>query len=54
MLTEDEGVKAIQFLVSMGGGSEPEEVSRRNWNNFSDYEKEQTEAAYNMLKPKTN
>ena len=50
MLTEDEGVKAIQYLLKISGQSEPEEVSRANWNNFKDWEKEQTERTYNMLK----
>jgi hypothetical protein len=54
MLTEDEGVKAIQYLLSINNQSEPEEISRKNWNSFSDNEKEQTEAAYNIFKAKDN
>lgn len=54
MLTENEGVKAIQFLLKLYGGSEPTEVSRKNWRNMKDWEKESTEKWYNRLKGKVN
>ena len=53
MLSEDEGVKAIQELMGWAGLSEPEEVSRANWKKFSDEDKIKTESAYkSMLKMK--
>jgi hypothetical protein len=54
MLTEEEGVKAMQFLLSMAGLTEPDKVSRRNWNDFSDAEKENTEKVYNSMKSYLN
>jgi hypothetical protein len=54
MLTEEEGVKAIQFLLSIAGLTEPDEASRRNWNDFSDPEKENTEKVYISTKATLN
>jgi len=49
MKEQDEGVKAIIFLQGLAGIKEPEERAIRNWNNFTDREKEQTLAAYRQL-----
>ena len=49
MLTEDEGVTAIQTLLSIYGLSEPVERSRKNWQNMDEMEKLQTEEAYKMF-----
>lgn len=54
MLTEDEGVKAIQFLLALSGDNEPEEISRKNWKEFSDFERKQTEYVYNLMKSRKN
>ena len=50
MLTEDEGVEAIQFLLKLNGDTEPEETSRLNWKIMSDHEKQITENVYKMFK----
>lgn len=44
--TEEEGVKAIQFLLNMMGQSEPEELSRYNWQHMSDSQKKVTMDTY--------
>jgi len=49
MLSEDEGVKAIQFLLSVSGESESEDISRKNWNTMTDHEKQQTEMIYKIM-----
>jgi len=51
MLTEDQGVEAIQFLLGLNNQTEPQEVSRKNWQTFAGWEKERTEMAYYMFKP---
>jgi hypothetical protein len=54
MLTEDEGVKAIQYLLNIFGLEEPEETSRINWNIMTDEQKIKTEESYNAMKSNEN
>ncbi len=49
MLTEEEGTKAIIELQAKAGIEEPEDRAQKAWENFTDAEKEQTEAAYIMM-----
>ena len=49
MLTNEEGIKAIIKLQAIANIEEPEERARKVWENFTDEEKEQTEAIYNIL-----
>lgn len=54
MMTEEEGVRAIQYLLNMMGQSEPEELSRYNWNHMSEHEKEVTMNTYHILHKEEN
>ncbi len=49
MLSDEEGIKAIIYLQKMVNIEETEESARKGWESFTDEEKEQTEAVYNML-----
>jgi hypothetical protein len=51
-MTEDEGVKAIIYLQSLVGIKESEEVARKNWRNFEDWEKESTKIVYDLFSKK--
>ena len=50
MLSEEEGIKAIIKLQFVAGIEEPEERARKAWESFTDEEKEQTEAVYNIMR----
>jgi hypothetical protein len=49
MLSVEEGIKAIIKLQAVAGIEEPEERARKAWENFTDEEKKQTEAVYNIM-----
>lgn len=48
-VTEEEGVKAIQFLLKVMGQSEPVEISRYNWQTMSEHEREVTMNTYRIF-----
>ena len=49
MLTEDQGTIAIMDLQDVAGIKEPEDVARKNWKNFSEFAKKQTEEAHKIM-----
>ena len=49
MLSEEEGINAIIKLQAMAGIVESEEKAKIGWNNMADWEKNQTEQAYDQF-----
>ncbi len=49
MLSEEQGIKAIIELQAVAGIVESEKQAKAGWNGFSDYEKENTEAAHKVV-----
>ena len=45
----EKGIEAIIYLQSRQGINEPREVAERNWDDFSDHDKEQTLVVYRLF-----
>lgn len=46
---EEKGIKMIQHLQKVGGINETRARALKNWRAFSDWEKQNTEAAYKLF-----